>query len=155
MTRKRFIEILRTCIPSIVVAAAAIVLIYTGSAKLLAPSTFAQTIASHGLIPEVLTPHVAWGVIALELLVGVSSLWLLTGRRLTRHAAMGAAAVFAAFAWYAGAMVVFPPPAPTSCGCAGSAQEPANWRALTARNAGAAGLLVIMLPVSGETKSRR
>lgn len=56
MTRERFIEFTRSHVPPVVIAAAAIVLIFTGSAKLLAPSTFAQTIASHGLIPEALTP---------------------------------------------------------------------------------------------------
>lgn len=145
MTRDRFIQIVRAHVPPVVIAAAAIVLIFTGSAKLLAPTTFAQTIASHGLIPEALTPHVAWGVIAAELVVGVGSLWLLIGRRLTRRAAV---------AWYSGAMVVFPPPAPMSCGCAGSAEEPADWRSLTGRNSAAAGLLVFMLPVSRETKPR-
>ena len=151
MTKKRLIRsVARFGVP-FVIASASIVLIYTGSSKLLSPSAFAETIATHGLIPNDLTPHISWGVIALELTIGVSSLWLLVGKQLTKPAAIGASVVFAAFAWYAGAMVVFPPDAPTSCGCSGATDEPANWRALTGRNSAAAGLLLLTIPVSRRT----
>lgn len=155
MTRARVVTFIRTHLPPLVVAAAAIALVYTGSAKLLAPTAFAQTIASHGLIPEVLTPHVAWGVITLELAVGVGSLWLIAGKRLLQPAAISAALVFAAFAWYAGAMVLFPPPEPTSCGCAGASAEPADWRTLTGRNTALAAALFITLPIAPRTTTPR
>ncbi|MFI4873461.1 MAG: MauE/DoxX family redox-associated membrane protein [Phycisphaerales bacterium JB061] len=151
MTRQQVDAIARRFGVPAVIAAASIVLIYTGSAKLLGPSAFAETIATHGLVPRDLTPHAAWGVIAAELSIGVSSLWLLVGKQLTKPAAIGTALIFAGFAWYAGAMVIFPPEAPTSCGCTGDFEEPADWRALTGRNSATAGVLLLTLPMTRRT----
>ncbi len=149
MTRERFISLIRFEGLGLLVAAAALVLLYTGSAKLLAPSAFVETINSHGLIPRDLTPHVAWGVIAMEIAVGISTLWLVLAEHRIKPAAIGAGLVFAAFAWYAAAMILFPPPAPTSCGCAGSGTtDIADWGAITWRNAAAAGLLILAVPFS-------
>ena len=149
MTRDRLIPFLRVQGSALFVIAAALVLLYTGSAKLLGPSAFAQTIEAHGLIPRDLSPHVAWGVIAMELSVGTSALWLVLAERRTRAAAIGAGLVFAAFAWYAGAMVLFPPPAPTGCGGAGSAStEAANWGAITGRNSALAAALLVFVPAA-------
>ena len=149
MILARLISLLRTEGVALLVVGAAVVLLYTGSAKLTAPSAFAETIEAQGLIPRDLTPHVAWGVIAAELAVGISALWLVLAERRVRHAAIGAGLLFAAFAWYAGATVLFPPPAPTGCGCAGSgASDIADWGAITWRNAAAAGLLIIAAPLT-------
>lgn len=152
MTRHRLMSILRFDGIALLVCAAGALLLYTGSSKLLGPSTFAETIASHGLIPKDLSPHIAWGVIAMELGVGASVLWLILAENRLRAAAIATAIVFAAFAWYAGAMTLFPPPEPTSCGCSGSAAaEPADWRQLTGRNACAAALLFLAAPIAGRS----
>lgn len=149
MTRDRLISTLTLEGAGLLVASAALVLLYTGSAKLVAPSLFAQTIEAQGLIPRDLTPHVAWGVIAMELAVGVRALWLVLAERRVRPAAIGAGLVFAAFAWYAGAMVLFPPPEPTGCGCAGSGTaDLADWGAITWRNSAVAGTLLVLTPVA-------
>jgi|GEM_PF-3306087 len=149
MTRGRLISLILYEGLGLLVAAAALVLLYTGSAKLLAPSAFAETINTHGLIPRDLTPHVAWGVIAMELAVGISTLWLVLAERRIKPAAIGAGLVFTAFAWYAGAMILFPPPAPTGCGCAGSGvTDIADWGAITWRNAATAALLLVALPLT-------
>ncbi len=149
MTRERLISVLRAQGSALLVASAALVLLYTGSAKLMAPSSFAQTIEAQGLIPRDLTPHVSWGVIAMELSVGTSALWLVLAERRVRGASIGAGLVFGAFAWYAGAMVLFPPPAPTGCGCAGSAsQDPAHWGTITGRNSAAAAMLLVVVPAA-------
>ncbi len=149
MTRGRFISFLRVQGSAFFVIAAALVLLYTGSAKLLGPSAFARTIEAQGLIPRDLSPHVAWGVITMELSVGTSALWLVLAERRTRAAAIGAGLVFAAFAWYAGAMVLSPPPEPTGCGCAGSSPtDIADWGAITGRNSALAAALLVAVPAA-------
>lgn len=145
MTLARITRLLRVDAARAVILGAALVLLYTGSAKLTGPRAFAETIASHALLPRDLAPQIAWGVIAMELAVGTGALWLVLAQGRLRAAAASLALAFTAFAWYAGALVVFPPPAPASCGCAGSASAlPADWGAITARNTlAAAGLALV------------
>ena len=158
MKHRRLIHILRFEGSALLVSAAATIFIYTGVAKLIDPAAFSKTIASHGLLPADLAPNIAWGVIALELAIGISALWLVLGERRIKPAAIATAILFGSFAWYAGAMVLFPPPAPASCGCAWASaanDQPANWRVIAGRDSVAAALLLLMIPAASQTRAQR
>ena len=131
-------------------------IIFTGFTKLLFPTDFQEILVSHGLIPEPIAATAAWAVILAEIGFGASAIWLIAGELRMRLAAAMLASIFLAFSVYAGAMIVFPPPAPASCGRAGagSDQDGANWSVIAGRNSAAATMLLLMIPAARQTRAR-
>jgi len=149
MSCHKFLQYLRVEGIGLLVAITATVPLYTGTAKLLSPAAFREALLAQSLIPEPIVSQVAWGVILLEIAIGSSALWHVAGKGTIHRAVLMLASLFALFSLYAAAMILFPPPAPTGCGCAGSGTtDIADWGAITWRNAAAAGLLILAVPFS-------
>ena len=149
MSGHKFLQYLRVEGIGFLVALTATVPLYTGFAKLLSPAAFREALLAQSLIPEPIVSQVAWGVILLEIVIGTSALWHIAGKGIIHRAVLMLASLFALFALYAGAMILFPPPAPTGCGCTGSdVTDIADWGAITWRNAATAALLLVALPLT-------
>lgn len=131
-----------------VILTGALTLIVTGTLKSQNPGALHEALKAHGVIPGLaldIAPHL---VIALELLVGVRSVWSAMHQR-WRAAALPASAVFACFAIYAFALVIRPPAAPSGCGCGFSAEVVEDWTPIVLRNVlSCAGLGIAALLVS-------
>lgn len=107
-----------------------------GLLKLQDIQSFATIVGEHGLIPETLVGPLASILTGLEVLVGTFAIWGAMGSG--KRATFGAAAlttIMLGFTVYAGILVLFPPPAPVSCGCAGTSAPVESWTPIMTRNA--------------------
>lgn len=119
-----------------ILATAGIFMLGTGLLKLQDTQSFATIVGEHGLIPETLVGPLANILIGLEVLVGTFAIWGAMGSG--KRAAFGAAAlttIMLGFTVYAGILALFPPPAPVSCGCAGTSAPVESWTPIMTRNA--------------------
>lgn len=141
---------LRRMLPAVaqgVVLAGACSVMIAGFAKMLDPGAFIAALIAHDLVPEAVGSNLGWGVILVELWAAANAVWALLRAR-PAIAAWSIAAIFGVFAWYAAALVVFPPPEPVGCGCGLLSDDAAHWPSLTLRNTAASGLFCLCALIS-------
>lgn len=126
----------------LVVCAMAAGFVFSGAIKALDPASFQSAVRSHGLAPSPLVVPAAWAFTAVEGLGGMVALYLVLVDRRAPWGARGLAAIFAVIAVYAGALVVQPPPKPTSCGCGLSTLPVDSWAPICVRSAAAGAALL-------------
>ncbi|MDQ7786260.1 MAG: MauE/DoxX family redox-associated membrane protein [Thermodesulfovibrionales bacterium] len=73
------------------------IFIYAGSVKLIDPKTFAHSISSYGLVPEILLAPVAIGLPALEVLAGIGLIFNIRG---SLTVIFGMLVMFVVVLWY-------------------------------------------------------
>ncbi|MGP1271784.1 MAG: MauE/DoxX family redox-associated membrane protein [Phycisphaerales bacterium] len=148
---------LRRTIALAAVLLASSVLLWSAIGKLEDPYGFADIVRSHGLVPDPMADHAAWGLIVAEVVIGVSTLWWTLSVQHFRRALWMLAAMFSVFAVYAMCLVFLPPPGPTACGCsgAGTAGTPADWRFLTVQNSASAVVLGLVSCIAPPPVFRR
>lgn len=97
---------------------------------------FRRILIAQRLIGENQSGLTAWVITGAELGIGCVAFGLALQRplRLAAIAALMMALLFAAFAIYSAALVVFPPPKPVPCGCGFSPLPVSDWAGIAARN---------------------
>lgn len=124
--------------------AAALFLIVVGLAKAFDTEPMVKAVQAHGLVPSAWAGFVAPTAITLEIVAGIAALGLIALMTRARLGLVVLAAMGAALTLYAGMVWAMPPDQPASCGCGLVADAgPANWAAITLRNAVASGLMLV------------
>lgn len=133
----------------LLLTAAALLLLYTGLAKVSDTAAFRSTIEAHGFLPAWSLATVAWALPLAEIALGVGGIGAIAFGRGAALACAAIAVLFVAFAAYAGAMIAAPPAEPVGCGCGLRAGPISDWRPLLVQNGGstaamaAAGLILL------------
>jgi hypothetical protein len=137
-----------------VILASGVLLLWTAFTKLRAPSTFAETLAQHEVIPPMLIAPVSWAVPCIELLVGVIGVGCVLLQRGVAGAGLGVSVLFAMFSAYAFVLHIRPPPVPTGCGCGLPRGPVADWPLIAAMNAAGSAVLGVSSLRSVDRRSR-
>ncbi len=114
-----------------------LIFLYSGIDKWFNLTEFKGIVLAHGLLGENVAFPASAALASVEIVIGVFGLTLILIRGLASLALVfiGQAALFLIFTGYSAALVVWPPPEPTPCGCSLLASATAHWPAILMRSA--------------------
>ena len=117
-----------------------LIFLYSGIDKWFNLGEFKRIVLAHGLLGTNVALPAAAALASIEIVIGVLGLTLILIRGFASltFVFIGQAALFLVFTGYSAALVAWPPPEPTPCGCSFLASATADWPAILARSAAVA-----------------